>query len=298
MGEADFLIIGAARSSTSALARFLDSQSAVAITDPKEPHFLAHANTAPSYGGPGDDFLINDRVISDPAEYGGLFNAGPDVLQGEGSVTTFAFPNPSIENIDKYCRPDVKLILCLRDPVERMFSSYLYLRSRQRETVLDFEEALSLEEERTASNWHHMWRYEALSRYDELLPPFTEHFGDRLHICVSERLDGLASPEFKKIADFLEIPDVDESIEFGQINSGGVLGNGVVARAATKVIENERILEAAKRAVPRVVQERLYAKMFDRPTLDSALASRLREKLEPAISVAEANVGPLPEWRC
>ena len=298
MGQPNFLIIGAARSSTSALARYLDSQGSVRITDPKEPHFLAHANTPPAYGGPGDDFLINDRVISDPAKYEELFTeAQQGVLQGEGSVTTFAFPEPSIENIDRYCPPEVKLIVCLRDPVERMFSSYLYLRSRQRETVLDFEEALALEAERTAANWHHMWRYEALSRYDELLPPFTEHFGDRLHVCVSERLDGLASPEFTKIADFLGLPKVDESTEFGQINSGGVPAQGIVAHTAMKVVENERLLEVAKRAVPRSVQERLYSKMFYRPTLDPALASRLRQMLEPAIEVVEATVGALPEWR-
>lgn len=298
MGNPDFLIIGAARSSTSALARFLDSQAGVVITDPKEPHFLAHANTTPTYGGPGDDFMMNSRVTSDPTEYTKLFeDSRPGVLQGEGSVTTFAFPEPSIENIDRYCPQDVKLIVCLRDPVERMFSSYLYLRSRQRETVTDFAEALALEQQRTDENWHHMWRYEALSRYDQLLPPFVEHFGDRLHICIAERLDGLASPEFKKIAYFLEMPAVDESIEFGQINSGGVLGQSVVGRAASKVIKNERLLEVAKSAVPRSVQERLYSKMFDRPTLDPDLAVELRRKLEPAVEVVEAHVGPLPEWR-
>ena len=298
VGHADFLIIGAARSSTSALARFLESQPNVYITDPKEPHFLAHAGQPGNYQGPGDDFLINQRIVSEPAAYSKLFDGHPEsCIKGEGSVTTFAFPDPSIANIDKYCKSDVKLVLCLRDPVERMFSSYLYLRSRQREPILDFREALELEEERTAANWHHMWRYGALSRYDLLLPPFLEHFDDRLHICVSERLDGLASPEFHAVATFLGLTDVRTDVEFGQINSGGIPNGSAISRAAMRIVKNERLLEVAKKAIPRPVQERLYHNVYDRPTLDPNLASELREAFEPSIQVVEEVVGPLPEWR-
>ena len=299
MTKPDFLIIGAARSSTSALARYLTEQPNVEITDPKEPHFLAHANDPPNYQGPGDDFLINDRVITDPADYEALFaNALEGTLIGEGSVTTLAFPEASIPNIERYCSRDVKLIVCLRDPVERMFSSYLYLRSRDRETVTTFEEALALEPERTEENWHHMWRYRALSRYDLLIPPFIEHFGsERVHICISERLNGLESDEFRSIAQFLQLENVNTDTQFGKINAGGVPSGNVLSKAAMAVVGNEKLLEASKRVVPRTIQERLYSRIFDRPTLSPSLASELRKEFTESIELVEGLVGPIPEWR-
>lgn len=298
MRSPDLLIIGAARSSTSALARYLACQPSVFISEPKEPHFLAHANDPPKYAGPGDDFLMNSRIVHAPAEYARLFEAAPEgSLKGEGSVTTLAFPSPSIENIRRYCRDDVKLIACLRDPVERMFSSYMYLRSRERETITSFEDALEAEAHRTAENWHHMWRYRALSRYDELLQPFIDEFGrEQVHVCVSERLDGVASDEFAAVGEFLGLNSIDTSIEFGRINGGGTIRKGLVPSVVGAVVRNEWILEAAKRLVPRSVQERMYGRVFDRPELEGNLRAELDAEFRPVVDYVEQLVGPLPEW--
>lgn len=299
MHRPNFLIIGAARSSTSALARYLDAQPSVGITDPKEPHFLGHAPEPATYAGPGDDYLMNDRVMVDADEYRKLFkNFDDSMIVGEGSVTTFAFPEPSIENIKRYCPADVKLIVCLRDPVERMFSSYLYLRSRERETVMDFAQALNEEQSRTDANWHHMWRYRALSQYEQLLSPFIDAFDrDYVHILISERLTGVDSDEFLKVAEFLDLPDVDQSIEFGHINGGGVAGTNMLSRTTSLVVRNEKLLETAKALVPRSLQEKVYDKVFSRPKIDPSLRVDLQREFEPVTKYVESLVGPLPEWR-
>ena len=269
------------------------------IIDPKEPHFLAHAGEAPRYAGPGDDFLINERVVTDEEIYSSFFSQSEDgVLVGEGSVSTLAYPDPSIANIRRYCGDDVKLIACLREPVERMFSSYLYLRSRERETHLDFRDALADEQRRTSENWHHMWRYRALSQYELLLDPFIQEFGrDRVHIVISERLTGVDSSEFTQVANFLELPEIDESIAFGHINGGGVAGDNPLSKATKLIVRNEKLLEAAKAVVPRSIQERVYDRVFSRPTLESSFRRELEAEFEPVTSYVESLVGPLPEWR-
>lgn len=268
------------------------------IADPKEPHFLAHAGQVPSYAGPGDDFLINDRIVADPSQYSKLFAASKSgILRGEGSVSTLAYPDPSIANIKAHCPADVKLIACLREPVERMFSSYLYLRSRERETHLRFEDALADEQRRISENWHHMWRYRALSQYHTLLEPFIHAFGrDQVHIVISERLTGVDSAEFAGVASFLGLNEVDRSIEFGHINGGGVAGKSLLSRATSQVIRNEKLLEAAKAVVPRSVQERVYDRVFSRPQIEESLRHELQQEFVPVTEYVEGLIGPLPEW--
>ena len=49
----DFLVIGAARSGTTALTSFLGEHPDVFVSTPKEPHFLAFPGGAPRFVGTG-----------------------------------------------------------------------------------------------------------------------------------------------------------------------------------------------------------------------------------------------------
>src|SRR3954463_6801674 len=93
----NFLIIGAAKSGTTALFKYLEQHPEVFISEPKEPHFLALANHPLNFSGPGDDQMMNSRAITDLSRYEKLFSSanGAKVI-GEGSVSTLYYPQ-SIE---------------------------------------------------------------------------------------------------------------------------------------------------------------------------------------------------------
>jgi hypothetical protein len=59
--------------------------------------------------------------------------------------------------------PDMRVVIILRNPVERAYSSYLYMRARGFEPCADPVEALEDEERRRADNWHHLWHYRQMS---------------------------------------------------------------------------------------------------------------------------------------
>ena len=46
--------------------------------------------------------------------------------RGESSVMYLPFPEITIRNIKKYLNKDVKIIIMLRNPVERAFAGYLH----------------------------------------------------------------------------------------------------------------------------------------------------------------------------
>ena len=74
------------------------------------------------------------------------------------------YPKESIPEI-RAMNPDMKLVVMLREPVARAWSSYQYMCARGFETEADFLTAVALEEERKAAGWHHIWHYTSQSRY-------------------------------------------------------------------------------------------------------------------------------------
>jgi hypothetical protein len=171
----DFVIAGAAKSGTTALYQYLREHPGLFLTEPKEPHYFALAGSRPAFTGPGDDRTINRLAITDRDRYLALFEpAPPGTLRGEASVSTLYY-----EQAHRRLRehnPQIKIICMLRDPADRAFSAYSFMRTRTFEPYAEFERALDDEPQRIAAGWHHIWHYQAMGRYAEQLTHLFELF--------------------------------------------------------------------------------------------------------------------------
>lgn len=65
--------------------------------------------------------------------------------------------------------PDAKLIVVLRDPVERAHSNWTHLWSAGLEPIGDVVQACAEEDRRIAAGWAEFWHYTSLGRYGEQL---------------------------------------------------------------------------------------------------------------------------------
>jgi Sulfotransferase family len=168
----NFFIVGAARSGTTSLDRYLSQHPEIYITPRKEAHFFA-ADHFPRTG-PGDEGL-NREVIRDKEQYAQLFAgaAGAKAI-GESSVFYLCFPGTA-ERIAQAI-PDAKTIIILREPVARAYSAYMHLVRDGRET-LGFVEGLSREEERKQKGFEPMWWYRELSLYYRQVKCYLDVFG-------------------------------------------------------------------------------------------------------------------------
>lgn len=118
--------------------------------------------------------------------------------------------------------PGVRLVVMLRDPVERAFSAHAHELARGFETE-PFERALELEPERTAGeeerlradptahSFHHQHHsYLVRGRYAEQLDRLAELFGrERIHVLESEEFFSDPAPVFASVTRFLGLPDGD-----------------------------------------------------------------------------------------
>jgi len=113
--------------------------------------------------------------------------------------------------------PDVKLVMMLRDPVERAYSAYKHELARGFETERDFVQALDLEDARLAgevermradvayesfSHRHHAYR--ARGEYVDQLERAYQHFRrEQIHVMDSEAFFADPSGEYSRLISFL-----------------------------------------------------------------------------------------------
>lgn len=126
MQTPNYFILGAPKCGTTALAQYLSYHPDVFLSSPKEPHFFdaQYAQGIPYY----------------IQHYYKHWHTEP--AAGEATPSYFAVPYVA-ERI-KSATPDAKLIIILRDPVTRAFSSWWMLHARGMEP-LNFTDAIALE---------------------------------------------------------------------------------------------------------------------------------------------------------
>ena len=187
----NFLIVGAAKCGTSSLHNYLNQHPDVFMPSyneqgmkAKEPRFLIKD-------------LVKDRLhngVWDLESYQALFNnVVNEKAIGESTVLYLYYYNEAIKNIKKYLGDDVKIIIMLRNPVDRAFSAYTHV-SRSLKEPLSFEEALEVEENRLENDitLTPMVMYKDMGLYHNMVSAYIENFKN-VHVVMHE--DFLQNPK-------------------------------------------------------------------------------------------------------
>ncbi|GIH26553.1 deacetylase sulfotransferase [Acrocarpospora phusangensis] len=160
----DFLVIGAPKAATTALHAALAGHPRLHLSPVKEPKFFLTDGPPPTTGGPGDAETYREHVWR-RADYEALFR--PGALNGES--TPFYLYDTAAQRRIHDLIPHCRLIVVLRDPVERAHSNWTHLWSAGLEPIGDFPAACAAEPERKEAGWAPFWHYVSLGRYGEQL---------------------------------------------------------------------------------------------------------------------------------
>ena len=167
MALPDFFVAGAPKAGTTAVHAALARHPSLYMSAVKEPKFFLSDGPPPTRGGPGDVQTYREHVWQRD-DYEALFDPAPaGTLRGES--TPFYLYRQDAQRRIRELIPDAKLIVILRDPVERAHSNWTHLWSAGLDPVGDFVEACAEEETRIADGWADFWHYTALGRYGEQL---------------------------------------------------------------------------------------------------------------------------------
>lgn len=209
----DFIIIGAQKGGTTSLYRYLVEHPCVAPIYIKEPHFFD------LYFYKGLPWYRAHFPTAVEKYYARRFQKH-DLITGEASPY-YLFHPQAARRIAKTL-PRTKLIVLLRNPIDRAYSQYHHQVSQKGVEPLTFEEALDCEEKRLAGETekllkddkyssfnHRHYSYLARSKYIEQLPTWMSIFPkEQLLILRSEDLYTNPASIVKQTLEFLSLPTV------------------------------------------------------------------------------------------
>src|ERR1700712_356779 len=118
----DFLIAGVPKAGTTALHAALTAHPQLFLSAVKEPKFFLSDGRPPAHGGPGDVQTYQEHVWR-REDYERLFAAAP-ADRPAGEATPFYLHDLASHARIKALIPQAKLILLLRDPVDRAHSNW------------------------------------------------------------------------------------------------------------------------------------------------------------------------------
>ncbi|MGY1745249.1 sulfotransferase [Blastococcus sp. SYSU D00695] len=276
----DFIVAGAMRAGTTALAAALAEHPAVFMCSPKEPNYFAVQRGALDFRGPGDQGFARENV-ADWAAYQDLFAAAGTRARGEASAMYLTLPG--VASAIHRRRPDVRVVLILRDPVERAYSAWQYQRSKGREPLHDVRDGLAAEERRRREGYGPMWWYVGAGRYQHGLQEYLETFpAEQLHVLTTEALRADAAGAMSGVYAFLGLDGAgfSPSVLAGEVNASGVPRLDLLTRV---LWAPQRLRAPLSRVAPPAVRQlvrRARAASLDRTgELPPDVRGSLREQL-------------------
>lgn len=193
----DFLIAGTARSGTSSLYFYLRAHPEIFMPEFKEPHFFNFIGKFSPHP---------DRPPWTLKEYANLFLPAKDnQIIGEASASYLYYYEETLRSMKKYYGNqyrNVKILLILRNPIERAWS-YYNLRRRKGFNEDFFQTVASLENRGKEKDFHDFIRS---GMYAEQIEVFIKEFPN-LKIILFEELTQKTEEVLKEIFSFLGVRD-------------------------------------------------------------------------------------------
>jgi hypothetical protein len=207
----DFLIIGAAKAGTTSLHSWLSHDPLVMVGSKKEINYFSYNYAL------GEDWYRSHfpRERDRPAF---LADHGRPFLTGEASPS-YLLHHWTPQRVAQLL-PGVKLLVQLRDPVDRAYSSFEHRRRDGEEPLDSFALASAAEEERLAPGIERVladptynsytvacWSYLMRSRYAEQLERWFQFFPrEQFHFLTLEDLAAAPQRTLDGVHDFLGLP--------------------------------------------------------------------------------------------
>ena len=264
MPAPNFFIVGAAKAGTTSLHAYLSRHPEVFMSPLKEPHYFSSFEVKPEF----DNFI---PAIRDAKTYQELF-AGSERYKAVGEASPSYLCDADAARRIRLAIPDAKIIISLRDPVQRAYSHYL-MEFRQGRETHSFGDALASDRLRREKGWGVSFQYVELGLYAEQVERYLAAFGNsNVLVILFEDLVRETPAVMKEVADFLEIDSAEFPRDtFDRVHNSYEVSRGRVARL---LLRSRPIRQWSRRWIPQVlrtaIRSRILFTIGQKPTMDEA----------------------------
>ena len=291
----NFLVIGAPKCGTTSLYYYLKQHPDIFLPVQKELHYFSYKSLSQNSNGPGDEVVLRGLCASQNEYYKHYDEVKLEKAIGDISPSYLYYGMH--EEIKKELGA-VKIVVMLRNPIDKAFSQYMHMVRDQRE-ILPFFDALMEETKRADMNWSDIWRYAESSLYSNKLKSFIRCFGrQNVHIVI---FDDLISDPRGVTFDVLEFLGLETSVEINTDKSYNRTGNSRSRRLARFLNRPSRVKNIMKHLVPDALRIAIRLKIIDintssKPEIDEDSRKYLNEYFSSDIIEFERLIGRKTGW--
>lgn len=270
MTKPNLLIVGAPKCGTTSLYHYLKQHKDVFMSEHKEPHYFLR--------GIGIERIPEGLGKSE--DYYQLFDEGKHYkYRGEASVLYLGYHDLSIPAIQKDLGDDVRIIIMLRNPVDRCYSAYQHVKRYNPLEKLSFSEALKKDETRLLDNprMTPAARYMYLGLYHDMVQAYKESFS-KVHVIIYEDFVEDIDKSLKEVFQFLDIPY--RQLDFSSRHMvGGWEWKSNTLKDLT--VQDNALKTGLKKIIPQALRKKVRKKVMDVATKKVArLPESQKRKLE------------------
>jgi hypothetical protein len=273
----NLFLVGVLKGGTSTLWAYLDQHPDIFMSRVKEPHFFTAAD--PSRTPP----------VKDQRAYLNLFAGAHEPIRGEASASYFT--DLASPTAIRRANPDARILVILRDPVERAYSHYLDMVGFGEESR-SFTEAV--EAELAGERPDRTEPYVNRGFYAEPLGRYLQTFGDNVHVLFLETMASDPESELRGVFEFLQVdPEVADRLTAERQNP-----YATPRGPASRLVGSATLRTAGRLLTPRRLRPALQRLLFKRsakPPMEREVRGILQEIYESDREPLERLVGgPLP----
>ena len=261
--EPNFFIVGGAKCGTTNISYYLNLHPQVFVSKLNEPYYFCQWDLP-------DDFR-RESMITDEKKYLKLFNdAKSHSAIGEATPAYLHSPHAASKIKERF--PNSKIIISIRNPIERAQSSYLS-NEFMRKDKLSFLEMVKSHVELIMKNNFYIYNILEPGFYSKHIKRFQEIFDpNQIKILIFEEYINNTKNSISELLDFLGLNDDFVFTEQSK-NSYRIPKN----KFFQSTLENKTFRRISTHFIPTLTREKIGDKFL------------LKEVKKPQISVAERN---------
>lgn len=290
--QINFLIVGAAKAGTTSLYYWLKQHPEVFIPDIEEPSYFVHGYS-----------------LSDWDKYLSLFEPGRG-KRAIGEKSTAYLVAPESSQWIRKMLGDIKIIILLRNPVQRALSLYSWMVMEGYEWISTFEQAFAEEEKRFYDEsfrwknpeyfWDYMYFRSGL--YYEQVKRYIDAFGSELvKVYLFEDLVRFPAEVYTDVCNVLEV-STGFRPDFTPKNPSKIPRSIALQYLLRKLQRSSRRLPRGSRFIARQFVSlvmSLNKKVGHKPKIPLEVKKRLREMYRTDITkLGELIQRDLSDWLC
>jgi len=271
----DFFVIGVARGGTTSLYHYLQQHPQLFLPKVKECNYFTNAESLDKevYNPPiaGEEYHM--KIIRSKEVYNQLFQeATQDQIKGEVSPAYLWDPTSAKRIYDH--NPNAKIIVSLRDPIQRAYSHYLMHYHTGYDKAASFEAALEAPKKEI---WGGGNMYLEMGLYYSQLKPYFDLFDPKnIKVVVSEEWTKENGEALNDIYRFLNV-DAFSNCESEETFNASVQ---VKNKGLLDFLRSEKIKRSLNRILPKKTKEKLMEHIFYKESEKQPLDQNTRENLK------------------